>query len=253
MIQALFDTPSVTPMKVVSFLRYLFAICSVIFVTSINGQILGYDFTGASSPTTWASGTTNPNLDTTGSFNTLTRGAGAAASSGSNSFRTTGFQNNGISTSNTDYFQVVLRANSGYQLSLSGITANFAGTATYAASPGVSSQWAYSTDGSSFTLIGSPTTTIGTPANNISYNFSGVSALQNVSSTTSVTLRFYASGQTATGGWGFISSALGVNGLAINGTVTAIPEPSTYAALAGVLALGGVMWHRRRQRLAAKV
>lgn len=35
-------------------------------------------------------------------------------------------------------------------------------------------------------------------------------------------------------------------------SVSAVPEPSTYAALAGIAALGGVMLHRRRQRLAAK-
>lgn len=37
---------------------------------------------------------------------------------------------------------------------------------------------------------------------------------------------------------------------AIN-TPSAIPEPSTYAAIVGLLALGGVIWHRRRQRSSA--
>lgn len=238
-------------MKASLLVRHTLAISVGLTALSASAQILGYDFTGASSPTTWNSTTTNSNLDTTSGFNTLTRGANATASSGSNSFRTTGFQNNGISTANTDYFQVVLRATSGYQLSLTNIAANFAGTSTFAASPGVSSQWAYSLDGTNFTLIGSPTTTIGTPGS-ASYALNDVSALQSVSSSTSITLRFYASGQTTTGGWGFISSSSGVNGLAISGSLTAIPEPSTYAALAGALALGGVMWHRRRLRLVAK-
>lgn len=49
------------------------------------------------------------------------------------------------------------------------------------------------------------------------------------------------------------SAAGGSNGSAFvsdftfNATVTAIPEPSTYAALAGVLALVGVLVHRRRR------
>ena len=34
-------------------------------------------------------------------------------------------------------------------------------------------------------------------------------------------------------------------------TPSAIPEPSTYATIAGLLALGGVVWHRRRQRSGA--
>lgn len=37
---------------------------------------------------------------------------------------------------------------------------------------------------------------------------------------------------------------------AIN-TPSAIPEPSTYAAIAGLLALAGVIWHRRHQRSGA--
>ena len=40
------------------------------------------------------------------------------------------------------------------------------------------------------------------------------------------------------------------HGLAIDDfsvSYTAIPEPSTYAAIVGVLALGGVMWQRRRK------
>lgn len=37
-----------------------------------------------------------------------------------------------------------------------------------------------------------------------------------------------------------------------NFVITAIPEPSTYAALAGLAALIGVMVHRRRQRLSVK-
>lgn len=215
--------------------------------TATHAQILAFDFYtgGPQSPATWSSEITNANLDTTSGFNLLTRGAGAAASSATNSFRTTGFQNNGISTANTDYFQVVVRANTGYTLSLSGIAANFAGTTSYSASPGVSMQWAYSLDGTNFTLIGSPSSRIGNGSS--TFDFSGVSALQSVGSTTSITLRYYASGQTNTGGWGFISSANDAYGLQLNGTVTAIPEPSTYAAIFGALALAGVVVHRRRQ------
>ncbi|MBK7966273.1 MAG: hypothetical protein IPK10_13970 [Bacteroidetes bacterium] len=41
-------------------------------------------------------------------------------------------------------------------MSLSTLDARFAGTASFTASPGVTSQFAYSFDGSTFTLIGSP-------------------------------------------------------------------------------------------------
>jgi hypothetical protein len=47
----------------------------------------------------------NSNLD---SSNLISRGAGASPSNANNSFRTEGFQNNGISTVNNDYFQITL-------------------------------------------------------------------------------------------------------------------------------------------------
>src|SRR5207237_2589528 len=135
--------------------------------------------------------------------------------------RTTGFQNNGISTANNDYFQTTLSAASGFTLSLSTIDARFAGTSTYAAAPGVMSQFAYSLDGNNFTLIGSPTTTIGTPVMMTQINLSAINDLQNVPDTTTVYFRYYASGQTATGGWGFNSPSAGQEGLAFGGTLTA--------------------------------
>ena len=195
-------------------------------------QIAAWDFTGLSSPATATATTFNAILITASGANNMTRGAGAATSSASNSFRTIGFQNNGIAVTNTDYFQVTLTGNAGFLVSLSSIDARFAGTATYAAAPGVSSQFAYSLNGVSFTLIGSPSITTGTPATLPTINLSGVTALQNVPAGTTITLRYYASGQTTTGGWGFNSPSAGVNGLAIGGTVVASGGPS--ASLAGI-------------------
>jgi hypothetical protein len=151
----------------------------------------------------------NANLATGGGYNNLTRGPNAPATTGGG-FRTTGFGNDGINTANQDYFQVVLEAASGYAVSLSGISGAFIGTATYSPSPGVSHQWSYSTDGSSFTLIGDAVARVGNGTS--SFDFSGVSALQNVANGTTVTLRYYASGITSTGGWGFNSQGFTVDG-----------------------------------------
>lgn len=188
-----------------------------------EAQIAAWDFTGVGGTTlpTYAATTFNANLVSAAGWNNITRGATAAWSTGANSFRTAGFQNNGIVTSNTDYFQVTLQANPTYTLSLSTIDARVAGTATYCATPGASQQFAYSLDGTTFTLIGSQQTTLATPFTLSTINLSGIAALQNVSSTTIIYLRFYASGQTTTGGWGFNSLATaGTNGLAIGGTVS---------------------------------
>ena len=153
---------------------------------------------------------------------------------GANSFRTQGFQNNGISTANTDYFQFTLSATAGNLLSLSTIDARFAGTATFAAAPGVTSQFAYSTDGINFTLIGSPQINIGTPSTLVQINLTGITALQNVADGTTITIRFYASGQTLTGGWGFNSPSAGTNGLAIGGTILPASSPPTKLVITSI-------------------
>ena len=46
--------------------------------------------------------------------------------------------------------------------------------------------------------------------------------MQNVPAGTTITIRYYASGQTTTGGWGFNSPSSATNGLAIGGTVTSV-------------------------------
>ena len=102
-----------------------------------HGQIAAWDFYGQSFPITCAATTFNANLETVGGASNITRGPGAPASGGVNSFRTTGFQNNGISTASSDYFQVTLRALPGYKLSLSTLDAKFNGTASFYASPGL--------------------------------------------------------------------------------------------------------------------
>src|ERR1035438_5718609 len=112
-------------------MKIIFTFLSILFFTFLfnstgNAQvtIAGWDFTGSSSPVTWPSSLFNANLVSASGANNITRGATAAASTGSNSFRTVGFKNEGVSTSNTDYFQVTLTAAAGYKLSLSTIDAN---------------------------------------------------------------------------------------------------------------------------------
>src|SRR5690606_39004058 len=149
---------------------------------------------------------------------TLTSGSGAGASAGANSFRSTGFQNNGISTANTDYYQFTISAASGDTLSLSTLDARLTGTSSYAANPGVRYHFGYSLVGVNFTLIGSAIITTGTNVT-MSQDLTGISALQNLSDTVTVTFRYYASGQTTTGGWGFFSNTSGNYGLSIDGSI----------------------------------
>lgn len=187
--------------------------------TAASVNLVAWDFTGEANGTTSDAEVRAANVD---SSVTLTRGSGAAASAGSNSFRTVGFQNNGISTSNTDYFQFQSSASANYLLSISSLNAVCRGTSSFGAS--VQSQFAYSLNGTTFTLIGSPVvTTAGGSDHIITVDVTDVEALQNVAAGTTVTFRYYASGSTTTGGWGFYSSASGNYGLAVKGSVAPAP------------------------------
>jgi len=217
-------------MKKLLLLKSAFVLLFFLAVSKGYGQIAAWDFTGIGSSSTAATPATtfNANLVATSSANNITRGATAPWSTANNSWRTVGFKNEGISTANTDYFQITLTAATGYKLSLASIDARLAGTATFAVTPGVSNQFAYSLDGATFTLIGSPQVTIGTPATLPQIDLSAIAALQNIDAGTTVTIRYYASGQTATGGWGFNSPSAGQNGLAIGGSLSAAGTTNTW-------------------------
>ena len=197
-------------------MKRLLPILIALFPLVGMAQIASWDFTGENTLATSTAEVYDANLDASP---TLTRGSGAAASAGNNSFRTVGFLNDGISVANADYFENTFSAVSGYQLSLTTIDASFAGTSSFSASPGVSMQYAYSLDGTTFTLIGSPFSRIGNGAMS-QIDLSGISALQNVPDNITVTIRLYASGQTTTGGWGYNSPSAGTVGLAFGGSVT---------------------------------
>ena len=200
--------------------------------------IAAWDFNTLSSIATLAATTFDANLVSTSALSEITRGAAAAASAGANSFRTVGFKNEGIATTNTDYFQTTLQTAAGYSLSLSSINAKFAGTASFYAAPGVTSQYAYSLDGTTFTLIGTPSTSTSLT---LSVDVTGVADLQNVPSGTTVYIRYYASGQTTTGGWGFVSSTPGSNGLEYTGFIDVEVVGPKIVATPKTLAFGDVV------------
>jgi autotransporter-associated beta strand protein len=194
-----------------------------------------WDFTGQNTAAaTSSANVTAIGLNTDVAYNMLTRGATANASAATNSFRTSGFQNHGISTANTDYFQWQIASTGANAFSLSTLDARFAGTSTFRASPGVSAQFAYSLDNSTYTLIGSPfSLTADTAMPQI--DLSGITALQGLGSNATITLRYYASGNTTTGGWGFNSSSAGQNGLELRGSVSG---PGTGSATLGLTTAG---------------
>jgi hypothetical protein len=202
MIQAVVDIGTVSPYGTAT--------------TQTNYVLAGWDFSGTDSPVNFAATTYDTSLF---SSNLLTRGPGAGTSAGLHGFSTTGFMNDGISTANSDYFQFSISPKQGDTLSLSSIGGYLHGNSSLVNSSGVNSQFAYSLDGINFTLIASPFITDNT-LQNFNVNLSGIAALQNITNASTISFRYYASGDAAAAGnWGFSSIKPGSNGLQVSGKV----------------------------------
>lgn len=209
-----------------------------------HSQIIAWNTNGQDGDeASFAAQTLDSNLAAT----TLTRGAGISASGLSNSFNSNSFDSSNLSDAITanEYLTFSVTPNSGYQVSLSTLDVSFRRSST---GPNAF-QWVYSLD--SFATEGvnigseisyTSTTTNGTDQTQI--NLSGISALQSITGT--AMFRLYAYGASGTSG----SFAIGRAGsdLAIGGSLTAVPEPSTYAAILGMITLASVMTVRRRQK-----
>ncbi|HMC97036.1 MAG TPA: lamin tail domain-containing protein, partial [Flavobacteriales bacterium] len=183
-------------------------------------QIAAWEFnTLLGTEVTVAATTLNPNLNAT----SVSRGAGITPSALGNAFSATGYNAAGTQAqaiTSGDYMQFTIGAQAGFQVSLSTLNANFRRSGT---GPNTF-LWQYSFDGFatagvdigtsiSYTL----TTTNGDAQTPIT--LTGISALQNVVSGTTITMRLYGWGASATGGT-FALGRLTGNDLAIAGTVS---------------------------------
>lgn len=221
----------------------MLAACLVTVASNAHSAVLlEFDFSGATN--TAASNTQNSTFSEIGiATSSMTRGAGISNNNAANSFRGTGFSNDGIALTNTDYFQFAVNSSGLYIFSIESLAGNFNGTGTFSASPGVTMHWAYSLDGTSFSLAATDFVRVGTGPSTYTFTGADAAALTDISS---ATFRLFASGQTTTGGWGLQSAATpGTLGLAVNGTATAVPEPSSLAILT-LCGVGGGIYRRRR-------
>jgi len=226
-------------MKIKSTLLALAAFSVLATISSQAAVLLQFDFTGSTAAA--ASNTQSSTFSTTNvSASTITRGAGIDANNAANSFRGTGFSNNGIALANTDFFQFTVSASGANPLTIQSITGNFNGTASFTASPGVTLGYGYSTDGGATFTLAPTFTQVG--AGVATYTFTGAdaTALTNVNS---ATFKLFASGQTTTGGFGYQSAATaGTIGLQVDG-IAPVPEPSS--ALLGALGFLALLRRRR--------
>lgn len=184
----------------------------------------------------------------------LTRGSGVGttgtgAASGWGGVAWDGNASLAAAVTANDFVTFTVKANAGFELSLTDIAAYNVRRSGTGPTTG---QWQYSTNSTTFTDIGSAITwgsgTSGGGNSQSAISLSGISALQNVPDTTTVTFRvvnWNASGSSGTWYLNGAGSTTAEQFLTVNGAV-AVPEPSTLG-LAGVgVALAGLgTWKRR--------
>ena len=195
----------------------------------LSAQILAWEFNTLAGNEVSVDATTNDaNLATS----VITRGAGLNASALGNAYSATNYTASGTKAdaiTNNKYFEFSIAPNTGYEASLSTLDANFRRSST---GPNAFA-WQYSLDAfaTSGVAIGSDVSYTGTDKNGLAQtqiSLSGITALQDVASGTTITIRLYGWGASATTGT-FALGRLAGNDLAIGGTVestSGVPTPT---------------------------
>jgi hypothetical protein len=207
----------------------------------LNSQTIAWEVNGVNA------GATNPFPATTISITNitsaaLTLGSGVTTSSAANTFGGSEFNQTSLvdAISGADYIAFSVTVNAGYRLSVSNISFNSGvGSATTFNGALLSGPTGFTSSDSLNTYSFS---TAGAPAQSVS--LSGVTALQSIVGT--VEFRLYGWRDTS-GTSTFRIRDLSGNDLVITGTTSPIPEPSAYAALAGLATLGLAATRRRRR------
>jgi MYXO-CTERM domain-containing protein len=197
---------------------------------ALSAQIVVYSFASSAAPTSVAA-----NLSASvfsGSLGSPATGSGNplyAAGSGGGYFTASAWTG---AAPGTNYFEVTLTPGSGHGLALASLSFGYRATGTGPTAFAVRS----SADAFSSTLVS------GTITNDSVWHATGPLSITLSSLTAATTLRIYAAGASSSLG------TLRVDDVSLGGSVTAIPEASTYATVLGLLALTAALRHRRRPR-----
>ena len=179
------------------------------------------------------------NISMTDPSGDLSRGSGIVGAS-----RNDGFSSSGFSTSTTDFagaiaagdfYTFTVTPSSGFSMDLSSLDINFDTSGTGPHDWGLfSSVDSFSSSIDTFTASDSGA------SHSLDLSGSSFNTL-----TASVEFRLVGHGASSgTGSAAFLGSG---SDIVLNGMTSAIPEPSTYALIFGALALGVVVWKRRRK------
>jgi hypothetical protein len=208
-------------------------------ITTARAQLVAWNVSGINA------GSTNPFSATTVGTNissgSMTLGSGITASTGASSFGGSGFDTLSLTAAiaGNDYISFTLTPSSGFAFDASSLSLTFGlATATAFNVALLTSATGFSAGNAvwsfSFNTASPATQTV---------TLSGVSALQNVSSSTEFRLYGY---RDTSGSSTFRIRDLTGNDLSLSGsTISAIPEPSTYATAIGALIFGYILLRRR--------
>ncbi|HMT30812.1 MAG TPA: hypothetical protein PKD91_16185, partial [Bacteroidia bacterium] len=202
-----------------------------------TGPILAWQFGSPASlgnEATYSATTLDANLNSS----SLSRGSGVTATALGRAFSATNFDVGGTKAtaiSNNEYFQFTVNASTGCSVSLSTLDARLRRSG--ATSPNTYI-WQFSKDGINFTDIGSDISFTSTVdgVDQATIILSGITELQNVPTTKTITFRLYAWGGSNTGSTfaiGRFGTGVTSNSLAIGGAVVPCTDPTPFTVNGG--------------------